>query len=151
MPNASVMVRCNSCGTLNRVPAERLGASPRCGQCKSPLAYPSAPVVGATANYDQILSAWPEALLAEFQARWCGYCRVIGPVVADLAHRRAGALKVVTIDVDAEPALARRFDVRATPTFILYRNGRQLARLDGAPADQRDLEAWIDRTLRQVP
>jgi thioredoxin-like negative regulator of GroEL len=49
----------------------------------------------------------------------------------------------------AEPALARRFTVKATPTFILYRNGRQLSRFDGAPAQHNELERWIDRTVGQ--
>jgi len=66
--------------------------------------------------------------------------------VNDLANGRAGQMKVVRVDVDAEPHLAQRFTVRATPTFILYRNGRQLARMDGAPKEKIELIEWIDRS-----
>ena len=59
-------------------------------------------------------------------------------------------MKVVRVDVDADPALASRFTVKATPTFILYRNGRQLARMDGAPQQQSELERWIDQTRRPI-
>jgi len=104
-----------------------------------------------TASYDQQVNDWPEVLLAEFWARWCGYCRAVEPYVNDLARRRAGRLKIIRVDVDGEPALARRFTVKATPTFILYRNGRQLARYDGAPVQSSQLEHWIDRTLSQHP
>jgi thioredoxin 2 len=71
---------------------------------------------------------------------------MIEPVVNDLAKWRAGQMKVLKVDVDAEPALASRFTVKATPTFILYRSGRQLARMDGAPKEKLELVQWIDRS-----
>jgi thioredoxin 2 len=58
---------------------------------------------------------------------------MVEPVVSDLASWNAGRLKVVRVDVDAEPGLARRFMVKATPTFVVYKNGTQIARMDGAP------------------
>jgi len=72
------------------------------------------------------------------------------PFLNGLADKRAGRLKVVRIDVDAEPALASRFLIKATPTFILYRNGNQIGRLDGAPENYTDLELWIDRAIIQA-
>jgi thioredoxin 2 len=149
MSNESIILRCRSCRTLNRVPLEKLSAHPICSQCKTPLDYPRAPINVTTASYDQQVNDWPEFLLAEFWARWCGYCRKIEPFVNDLASKRAPRLKVIKIDVDADPAVARRFTVKATPTFILYHNGRQLARMDGAPAHDRELEYWIDGLIRQ--
>ncbi len=150
MTTGSILLRCRSCRTLNRIPSDRLESHPVCGQCKAPLDFPRMPIPVATASYDQQVNDWPEAVLAEFWARWCGYCRAIEPFINDLAIRRAGRLKIIRVDVDAEQALARRFTVRATPTFILYRNGRQLARFDGAPAQHSELELWIDRTLAQA-
>jgi thioredoxin len=102
------------------------------------------------ASYDQQVNDWPEILVAEFWAKWCGYCRQVEPYINDLAARRAGSLKIIRVDVDAEQPLARRFTIKATPTFILYRNGRQLARMDGAPQQQSELENWIDRTVLQA-
>lgn len=149
MPNNPVLLRCRSCRTLNRVPSDKLAQHPVCGQCKTPLSFPSAPSNATTASYDQQVNDWPEILLAEFWAKWCGYCRKIEPFINDLAVKRTGRLKIIRIDVDAEPALASRFTIKATPTFILYRNGRQLGRLDGAPAQDIELEYWIDRTIGQ--
>jgi thioredoxin 2 len=131
------------------VPFERRSAHPVCGQCRNPLEFPSAPINVTTSSYDQQVRDWPEFLLAEFWAKWCGYCRKIEPVVNELAGNRAGRLKIIRVDVDAEPALASRFTIKATPTFILYRNGLQLARLDGAPAENSDLEHWLDRSTGQ--
>lgn len=145
MQNGPVLIRCGSCKTLNRVPFEKRTAHPLCGRCKGALEFPSSPINVTTENYDRQVRDWPEFLLAEFWARWCGYCRKVEPFVNELALARAARLKIIRIDVDAEPALASRFVIKATPTFILYRNGQQLARLDGAPAQNSDLEHWLDR------
>jgi thioredoxin 2 len=144
--NDPVLVRCRSCRTLNRVPYDKLVAHPVCGQCKTLLEVPRYPLNVTTASYEQQVQDWPELLLAEFWAKWCGYCRKIEPFMNDLASKRAGGLKIIRVDVDAEPILASRFIVKATPTFILYRNGRQLGRLDGAPAHDYELIQWIDQT-----
>lgn len=143
----AVLIRCASCSTLNRVPRSRVAEQPHCGICRNTLTVPHAPVHGATTTFDGELAAWPEALLVEFWAKWCGYCRMIEPVVNDLADWKAGRLKVLKIDVDAEPALARRFQTRATPTFILFKNGVQLGRMDGAPKEKLELVQWIDRLM----
>jgi thioredoxin 2 len=145
MSTNTILIRCRSCRTLNRVPQEKLDQHPVCGQCRSGLEVPHEPLNVTAASYDQQVQDWPETLLAEFWAKWCGHCRTIEPFVTGLASRRKGVLKVIRIDVDAEPALAKRFMVKATPTFILYRNGRQIDRFDGAPVQSIELEYWIDR------
>lgn len=148
MSNDSVMLRCPSCRTLNRVQAEKLKERPLCGQCKTPLTFPAKPVTATAATFEREVFDWPEAVLVEFWAKWCGYCRMVEPVVNDLAAWRAGTLKVVRVDVDEEQALAKQFNVRATPTFVLYRGGRQLARMDGAPKEKLELVQWVDRFLK---
>ncbi len=148
MTSGGVIIRCTSCRTLNRVPAEKLSAHPACGQCKAPLDVPRTPSTATAATLDRELSDWPEYVLLEFWAKWCGYCRMVEPVVNDMASWRAGRLKVIKADVDAEPELARRFSVKATPTFILYKNGSQLARLDGAPKEKLDLVQWLDQHMK---
>jgi thioredoxin 2 len=150
MTTDSILIRCRSCRTLNRVPGDKLESHPVCGQCKAGLDVPHAPLNVTTASFDQQVQDWPEIVLAEFWAKWCGHCRTIEPFINDLARRRVGRLKIIRIDVDAEQALAQRFTIKATPTFILYRNGRQLARFDGAPVQNNELEYWIDRTISQA-
>jgi thioredoxin 2 len=147
MPDGSTVLRCMQCKTLNRVPLDKLRDHPVCGSCKTPLAFPSVPVSATASTFDRELADWPGFVLVEFWAKWCGYCRMVEPVVNDLASWRAGRLKVIKVDVDAEPALSRRFAVKATPTLILYRNGTQLARMDGAPKEKLDLVQWVDRLM----
>ena len=147
MTRHSLLIRCRSCRTINRVPDDKLGSHPVCGQCKTALDVPRAPINATTSVFDREVNDWPEFVLVEFWAKWCGYCRMVEPVVNDIAAWRAGRLKVLKVDVDAEPDLARRFATRATPTFILYRNGQQLARMDGAPKEKLELVQWLDRYM----
>ena len=149
MSDMPIIVRCKACRTLNRFPESKLDSHPVCGKCKTLLEVPHAPINVTTASYDQQVRDWPEVLVAEFWAKWCGYCRSIEPFINSLALKRAGRLKIIRVDVDSEPVLARRFMIKATPTFIIYRNGQQPARFDGAPKQHSELEYWIDRTLLQ--
>jgi thioredoxin 2 len=148
MSDSSVLIRCSSCKTLNRVPSEKLKSRPVCGQCKIPLEFPRAPIDATEATFEREIFDWPEFVLVEFWAKWCGFCRMVEPVVSNLASWNAGRLKVIRVDVDAEPGLARRFMVKATPTFVVYKNGTQIARMDGAPKEKIELVQWIDQILK---
>jgi thioredoxin 2 len=72
---------------------------------------------------------------------------MVEPVVNDIARWKAGMLKVLKVDVQSEFAIAQRFQAMATPTFILLRNGQQLARIDGAPQEKIDLVRWVEQFL----
>jgi len=148
MPDNPVIIRCSTCRTLNRVPSEKLSTRPLCGQCKKPLEFPRSPITATNSTFEHEVFDWPEYTLLEFWARWCGYCRMVEPVVNDLANWRAGRLKIVKVDVDAEQDLARRFTVKATPTFILFKNGVQVARMDGAPKEKIELVQWLDSVMK---
>jgi len=77
----------------------------------------------ATASVPVVVDLW---------APWCGPCRMIAPVLADLATRHAGRLKVVKVNVDDEPALAARFDARSIPLLVVLQDGRETDRIVGA-------------------
>ena len=147
MPSRSVILRCPSCRTLNRVPADKLVSRPICATCKTGLRFPSAPINATTASFDREANDWPGTLLLEFWSVTCGYCRMVEPVVNDIARWKAGMLKVLKVDVQNELPLAQRFQAMATPTFILLRNGQQLARIDGAPREKIDLVRWVEQFL----
>jgi len=149
MADATTLLRCTSCRTLNRVPLNKLASRPLCGSCKAILEFPEAPVLATEATFDHEVFDWPGAALVEFWAKWCGYCRMVEPILNDMASWRAGRLKVIKVDIDAEPRLARRFSVKATPTLVMYRNGQQIARMDGSPKEKLELVQWIDRHMQQ--
>lgn len=70
--------------------------------------------------------------IIDFTAKWCGPCRVMEPVLVALSKEYAGRARFVAVDVDDEPALAQRFDVRSMPTFVVVRDGREVGRIVGS-------------------
>lgn len=81
-------------------------------------------------------------VLVDFGASWCPPCRAIAPTIDALAEEFAGRVKVATLDVDAEPELAERFEVRSVPTLLMLSRGRVLEQRIGA-ASRDVLHAFV--------
>jgi thioredoxin 2 len=138
---AASIVTCPNCGKRNRVAPQAEGV-PRCANCHNLLPW----VVDAGAHdFDAELAASVPVLI-DLWAPWCGPCKIIEPVLHELARTRAGELKVVRVNVDDEPAIAERFQVRGIPLLVLMRDGREVDRLTGA-APKPQLEAWLQERL----
>ncbi|HEY8545367.1 MAG TPA: thioredoxin family protein [Acidimicrobiales bacterium] len=95
------------------------------------------------AQLDALVAAGGEVLV-ELTAAWCGPCRALEPAVADVARALADRTTVVAVDVDVSPWAKRRFGRQGVPTFVLFRDGREVARLGGlggapSPASLLDL------------
>lgn len=71
-------------------------------------------------------------VLVDFWAAWCGPCRMVAPVLDEIAEEKAGSLTIAKVDVDANPATARDFQVVSIPTLILFKNGKAVKRIVGA-------------------
>jgi thioredoxin 2 len=141
-----VFLRCKNCRAINRVPTDKLTSNPRCGKCKALLEIPRTPIEVTASNFDNEVLMWPGVVLVEFWSPRCGHCLSIAPIIEELAFQKAGLLKVVKVNVENEPSLAMRFNIRATPTMILYRNHDKLSEVAGA-LSKSQLEAWIDSSL----
>src|SRR5918997_6415562 len=121
------VIACSSCGVRNRVGAIPRG-TPRCSQCKSGLPW----VVDADEGSFADETAASVPVVVDFWAGWCAPCRMISPVLEDLAARHSGSLKVVKVDVDANPGLAQRFRAQSIPLLVVMREGSKVNRIVGA-------------------
>ena len=80
--------------------------------------------------HDVLSSTTP--VLVDFWATWCGPCRMVAPVLDEIAAEKAGSLTVAKVDVDANPGTARDFQVVSIPTMILFKDGKPVTRIVGA-------------------
>lgn len=113
------IITCPTCHARNRVGPIAQGI-PRCPRCKSTLPW----VVEADADTFAAETTASVPVVVDSWAAWCGPCRMISPVLEDLAKRHAGDLKVVKVDVDANPGLATRFGAQSIPLLVVIRDGR---------------------------
>ncbi|MBA2497060.1 MAG: thioredoxin [Acidimicrobiia bacterium] len=84
------------------------------------------------ATFDETVAASSEPVLVDFWAEWCGPCKMIAPMLEEIAGEQAGKLKIAKLNVDDNPAAARRFDVMSIPTLIVFKDGEPVKRLVGA-------------------
>lgn len=139
------IVTCTNCGTKNRV-ADRAAAElqPVCGKCgtKLPAATSNAPagrpqivsddsfardVVEASAIAPVLVDAWAE---------WCGPCRMIAPVLDQLAAESGGRYKIAKLNVDENPRTSAQFGIRSIPTMLIFKNGKLVDQIVGAVPKQ---------------
>jgi len=126
-------VACPFCGTLNRLDLGRLADRPKCGSCGRPILV-DRPVAVTDATVDGVLGGTDVPVLMDCYADWCGPCKIVAPILDAFAHERRGEVLVTKLDTDANPATTRRFDVRAIPTLIVFRQGREVGRHAGVIA-----------------
>ena len=138
----STKVECPHCGHVNRLPVAAQG-KPKCGNCHQPLPW----VVDASDDdFADVAEKASLPVLVDLWATWCGPCRMVSPVLEDLAKEKAGEVKLVKVDIDRSPKLSQRFDVKAVPTLMVLRDGKVLARQAGA-APANVLRDWLDKAI----
>lgn len=92
----------------------------------------ASPITLSDTTFDEEINTSSEPVLVDFWAEWCGPCKMIAPILEEIAEEQAGKLKVAKLNVDEAPAIAQRFEVMSIPTMIVFRDGKPAKRLVGA-------------------
>lgn len=108
------------------------------------------PVILTEANFQAEVLSSSQPVLVDFWATWCGPCKVIAPVVAEIATEYQGRAKVAKLDVDTAPALAQKYGVQAIPTLLFFKDGKVIDQSLGV-VSKRELEGKLDQLLPATP
>lgn len=138
------VVRCAQCGQANRLPPVGSGQKAVCGKCKEPLrSNDGHPITLTDANFADAIKKGP--IVVDFWAAWCGPCRMIGPIIDQLANERTD-VAFGKLNVDENPRTSSQFGVQGIPLLIFFKNGTEAGRVVGA-VPRPQIESAIQRYL----
>jgi thioredoxin 2 len=133
---------CPECGATNLYPADPGGKTVRCGRCKSHLPRPGTVLEPLPRQAAVLIQASTLPVLVDFYSHTCMPCRMMEPIVSALAERRRGEIMAVKVNTDENRDLAASFRIQAVPTFIIFRKGFEVARIQGA-MNETDFSLWV--------
>jgi thioredoxin 2 len=130
----ALLIRCPACGATNRVPHEKLDGhhQPVCGRCKTALPATTQPVIVTDATFANEVERSPVPVLVDLWAPWCGPCRMLTPIMEQLAAELAGRVRIAKLNVDENPQTSSRFGVQSIPTMLIFKDGQMIERMVGA-------------------
>lgn len=132
---------CPHCRSINRVPADRLGERPNCGQCHAPL-FTAHPIALTAADFDLHASRADIPLVVDFWASWCGPCQMMAPAYEAAAKILEPQVRLAKVNTEEQQGLAARFGITSIPTLIVFRGGHEVARQPGA-LGPKDIVRWV--------
>ncbi|MHB1349461.1 MAG: thiol reductase thioredoxin [Desulfobulbus sp.] len=140
----SIILRCPSCGAKNRIPPDKGHLRPKCGRCghNLPNAGTATVVDVDDQGFERLVRESALPILVVFYSPTCGPCRMLAPVIENIARSYAGRLLVAKLDTSRHQSAASRFKIRGVPTLLLFKNGNLVDQIVGA-APQTEIERHI--------
>jgi thioredoxin 2 len=130
-----MIIRCLRCGTKNRMPENRLREKALCGKCGAILVVigdQGRPIEVTDSTFTREVTSSPGSVLVDCWAPWCGPCKMVAPILDELAAKYAGGVRIAKLNVDENPLTASQYDVRSIPTLLLFKDGKLVNTLVGA-------------------
>lgn len=138
------VVVCGNCGTKNRVdPRNAAGHITKCGKCGKQLELPAEhlgqdeplqdkPLIVTDETFERDVLGSPGLMLLDCWAPWCGPCRIVGPIMEQLATESNGRYRIAKLNVDDNQRTAAQFQIQSIPTMLIFKDGKLVDRLIGA-------------------
>jgi len=134
------IVRCSICGSKNRIFLEKINSIPRCGKCKLEIMIPNRAIsINANDFKKEVLEETiPTAV--DFWAPWCQPCKIVSPILEDIAKNYMGKIKIVKMNSDDNHKLSSLFEIQGIPTILFFMDGKEVDRLVGVAPKEHILK-----------
>ena len=134
-------LRCSFCDTLNKLEVEKARQRPKCGDCARPILL-DRPVKVQEEDFERTVLQSTAPVLVDFYADWCGPCRILAPMLDEIAGKNVGRLVVAKVDTDRAQKVAMEYEIRGVPTVVMFKSGEEVGRSVGIEPER--LKAMVE-------
>jgi len=137
----TVNIRCSACGTKNRIPPGKSDKTAKCGRCSALLEinglFSEKPLVVTDNNFSEKVLKSPIPVMLDCWAPWCGPCKMIGPVMDEIAKEYSGRVRICKLNVDENPLTSAKYNIASIPTMLIFDRAQLKDTLVGALPKQQ--------------